>query len=90
MACRWSPPVFYPRYAGEIALKAWRYWSVYRQARAILREVLGASDRWTYSDTAIARSDDEFDQLELYHATAGGEDALAHKRRQDRLLSRVG
>ena len=43
-----SPFVFYPRCAGEIALKARRYWSVYRQARAILKEVLAAPDRWTY------------------------------------------
>jgi hypothetical protein len=56
-----SPFVFYSGYAGEIAFKAGRYWSVYRQARAILNEVLGGSDRWTYSDIAIAPSgEDEF------------------------------
>jgi hypothetical protein len=81
-----SPFEFYPRYAGEIARKARQYWSVYRQARAILRNVLAASDRWTYSDLAIAPpSNEEFDRLNLYHATAGGEAALARKRRDDAL-----
>jgi hypothetical protein len=52
--------------------------SVYRQARAILKEVLAVPDRWTYSDLAIAPPrNDEFDRLDLYQATAGGEGALA-------------
>jgi hypothetical protein len=86
-----SPFAFYPRYVGETVGKAWQYWSVYRQARAIHKEVLAASDRWTYSDLAIARPDkDEFDRLDLYQATAGGEGALAYKRRQDRLRARAG
>jgi hypothetical protein len=81
-----SPFVFYPRYASEIADKARGYWYVYRKARVILKEVLSAPDRWTYSDIAIApSSEDEFDRLDLYHATAGSEEALAYKRRQDRL-----
>ena len=83
--------MFYPRYAGETVSKARLYWSVYRQARAILKEVLAAPDRWTYSDLAIARpGSDEFDRLDLYHATAGGEAALARKRREDRLRVHVG
>ena len=81
-----SPFVFYPRYARETADKARGYWSVYRRARVILKEVLNATDRRTYSDIAIApSSEDEFDRLDLYHATAGGEEALAYKRRQVRL-----
>jgi Radical SAM superfamily len=86
-----SPFVFYPRCAGEIARKARGYWSVYRQARAILKEVLAAPDRWTYSDLAIAPPrNDEFDRLDLYHATAGGEGALARKRREDALRAGAG
>jgi hypothetical protein len=70
----------------EIVDKARGYWSVYRKARVILKEVLNAPDRWTYSDIAIApSSEDEFDRLDPYHATAGGEEALAYKRRQNRL-----
>ena len=76
--------VFYPRYWGETLIKMWRYWSVYRQCKAILDEVLAAPDRWTYSDLAIAPPKaDEFDALDLYHATEGGEAALARKRRDD-------
>jgi Radical SAM superfamily len=83
---RESPVVFYPRYAVEIARKAWRYWSVYRRANAILKGVLSASDRWTYTDQAIAPTQEaEFDTLDLYHATNGGEGALARKRRDDAL-----
>ena len=38
----------------------------------------------TYSDVAIAPPErDEFEKLELYHATSGGEAALARKRRDD-------
>jgi hypothetical protein len=81
-----SPFRFYPRYAGEIAGKAWQYWSVYRKARGLLKEVLAAPDRWTYDDLAIAPPHkDECDRLDLYHATAGGEGALARKRREDAL-----
>ena len=62
----------------------WRYWSLYRQCKSILDDVLAAPDRWTYTDLAIApQRDDEFESLDLYHATAGGEAALARKHRDD-------
>jgi hypothetical protein len=35
-----SPFVFYPRFVGELAGKARGYWSVYRKARKILKEIL--------------------------------------------------
>ena len=83
-----SPFVFYPRYAGEILAKCWRYWSLYRRYFGILKEVLAAPDRWTYSDLAIAPPrDNEFEALDLYHATTGGEAALARKRRDDLIRS---
>jgi hypothetical protein len=50
-----SPFVFHPCYIGETVGKAWRYGSVYRQARAVLREVLTAPDRWAYRDLAARR-----------------------------------
>jgi hypothetical protein len=79
-----NPFLFYPRYAGETAVKLWRYWSVYRTCKKILNEVLAAPDRWTYSDLAIEPpQSDEFESLDLYHATSGGEAALARKRRDD-------
>jgi Radical SAM superfamily len=85
---RESPLVFYPRYAGETLVKAWRYWRVYKRFKATLEEALAASDRWTCTDLAIAppRSD-EFDALDLYHATRGGEAALARMRRDEVIRS---
>ena len=75
-----SPFVFYPRYWGGIAVKAWHYSRFFLRTRRILNEVLNAPDRWTYTDLAIAPPrDDEFEQLSLYHATSGGEAALARK-----------
>jgi hypothetical protein len=79
-----SPFVFYPRYLGQTVAKAWGYWRLYKQFKAILDETLAAPDRWTYSDLAIAPPEaDEFEALDLYHATSGGEAALARKRRDD-------
>jgi len=79
-----SPFIFYPRYLGDTAAKAWRYWRHYRRNKAILNEVLRAPDRRDYSDLAIAAPKaDEFEALDLYHITSGGEAALARKRRED-------
>ncbi len=79
-----SPLVFYPRFLRELAVKARGYWSVYRTAKKILREVKNAPDRWTYTDIAIAPpKEDELEVLDLYHATTGGEAALEKKRRDD-------
>jgi len=81
---------FYCRYFGGTALKAWRYWGVYRSSTAILKEVLTAPDRWTYTDLAISPSlQNEFQILDLYHATNGGEAALARKRRDDAIRARA-
>ena len=79
-----SPLVFYPRYWAETLRKVAGYWSFYRRSKATLKEVLAAPDRMTYTDTAIAppRSD-EFETLDLYHVTNGGEAALARKRRDE-------
>jgi hypothetical protein len=85
-----SALLFYPRYAAETAVKAWRYWSLYRQWRAVYRQVLAAPDRYTYSDLAITPScDEELETLDLYHATSGGELALARKRRGDAVRDKL-
>ncbi len=50
----------------------------------MLKAALKAPDRWSYSDLAIAPPKaDEFDALDLYHATTGGEAALKRKYRDD-------
>ena len=82
--------VFYPRYAAETVAKAWRYLAVYRDAKRTLRQVLRAPDRWSYTDLAIAPPrDDELDTLDLYHATSGGEAAVARVRRDDAARGRT-
>jgi hypothetical protein len=85
-----SPFLFYPRYLVETVGKLWRYWGVYRQCKAILRDTLSAPDRWTYADIAIAKpAADDFEILDLYHATTGGEAAVARKRRHDAIRAGV-
>ena len=86
-----NPFVFYPRYVAETVRKARGYWSVYKQFKAILDEVLAAPDRRSYSDIAIAPPQrDEFDTLALYHATMGGEAALARMRRDNAIRTGAG
>ena len=87
---RESAVVFYPRYLWEILGKVTRYWALYRRYKAILKEVLEAPDRLTYNDLAIAPpTSGEFENLDLYHATSGGEAALARTRRDDEIRIRV-
>jgi radical SAM superfamily enzyme YgiQ (UPF0313 family) len=79
-----SPFVFYPRYWGETAVKAVKYLRFLMSSRAILKDVLTAPDRAAYSDLAIEPAkDDEFEALELYHSTTGGEAALARMKLGD-------
>jgi hypothetical protein len=84
------PLIFYPRLVAETMVKAARYWSVYRRYKTIFDEVRTAPDREVYSDLAIAPPQaDEFEALDLYHATFGGEAALARKRRADAIRTQV-
>ncbi|MEJ8574052.1 radical SAM protein [Microbaculum marinum] len=87
---RENPLVFYPRYFGETVSKAVGYFRVYRRTKKMLDAALKAPDRWTYTDLAIAPPEaDEFEALDLYHATTGGEEALARKRSGDEIRARV-
>jgi len=82
--------VFYPRYAAETLVKAWRYLGVYRDAMRTLRQVLRSPERLTYRDLAITPPrDDELDTLALYHETSGGEAAVARARRDDMARARA-
>jgi Radical SAM superfamily len=84
------PLIFYARLVTESMVKAARYWSVYRRHKTIFDEVRTAPDREVYSDLAIAPPRaDEFEALDLYHATFGGEAALARKRRADAIRAQV-
>ena len=53
-------------------------------------EVTRDPNRWSYTDLAIAPpQEDELDTLDLYHATSGGEAALARQRRHDAIRDRA-
>ena len=81
---------FYARLVREFAAKGRGYWTIYRRNKAILREVLAAPDRLTYTDVAVApTAQDEIETLDLYHATSGGEAALARKRRDDAIRTGI-
>lgn len=82
---------FYPRYLGQTLIKAWGYYRVYWRTKRMLNEALTAHDRWSYSDLATAPPKaDEFEVLDLYHATSGGEAALARKYRDDKIRAAAG
>jgi hypothetical protein len=85
-----NPLVFYPKYVFEVLRKASQYatmvWSAYRLLRRIERDPGKAS----YSDLAITPpSLDELETLAMFHETAGGEAAVAKKRREDALREKV-
>jgi len=85
-----SPFAFYPRLVWETLVKAKQYGTVYWRCKRILDEVLAAPERWTYTDLAIAPPvENEAETLDLYHATRGGEAALARKRRDDEIRGTV-
>jgi Radical SAM superfamily len=88
---RENPLLFYPRYFGTTLMTLARYWAADRRRQRLLREVLAAPDRLSYVDLAITPpQEDEFETFDLYHATSGGEAALARKRRDDIIRSRIG
>ena len=85
-----NPLRFYLRQLRDAVWKIRGYWSVYRRCQAIYKECMSAPDRLTYTDIAIAPlPDNEFEALDLYHATAGGEAALERKQRHDAIMSRT-
>jgi hypothetical protein len=72
---------FYSRYTAETLRKAWNYWGVYRETRRTLKSVLNDPQRMAYTDLAITPpGSDEFEALELYTATSGGQGALKRMR----------
>jgi hypothetical protein len=82
---------FYPRAAAEITVKAWRYLSIIRQVHKLLKQTLADPDRLAYTDLAMAAPQaDEFDSLNLYRLTKGGEAAVARRRRDDLLRAAAG
>ena len=82
--------MFYPRYVFGTLYKLRHYLALYLKTKTMVKEIEQAPDRWTYIDLAIAPPrDDEFEALDLYHATAGGEAALARKRRDETIRDKA-
>jgi hypothetical protein len=87
---RENPLVFYPRYWAETLKKLAIYTGFFLRWNRVLKEVRHDPDRAAYTDLAITPPDEaEFETLDLYHATAGGEAALARKRRDDALRAKM-
>ena len=85
-----NPLVFYPKYAWDIVRKATGYFRMWRRANAITKEVLADPNRMAYRDLAITPPEEsDFDSLELYTATDGGNTALAKKRAEDESRAKV-
>ena len=79
-----SPLGFYPRFLRDARRQGARLLVGLPDSQDHPREVKSAPDRWTYTDLAIAPPmENELESLDLYHATRGGEAALAKKRRDD-------
>lgn len=79
-----SPFVFYPKLLRENARKFASYWKMWRLLRRLKAEVKKDPNRAAYTDVAIAKMrENETESLDLFHATRGGEAALARKRRDD-------
>jgi hypothetical protein len=79
-----NPLLFYPRYAFETVRKAVGYWRTVRKFDRFMHDAMAAPDREAYTDVAVARNgEQEFEEMALYHATTGGEAALARKKRDE-------
>ena len=82
--------VFYPKFAWQSAVKAWRYWRGFRQEKALLKRILNDPNRYDYSDLATRPlAHNELESLDLFHETRGGEEAVAKQHRQDALVEAV-
>jgi len=76
--------VFYPKLARDMARKLRGYWSTWRLLRNTLKTVKSDPNRTSYTDIAITPlRENEDEALDLFHATRGGEAALARKRRDE-------
>jgi hypothetical protein len=75
---------FYFKLMRENWRKLRSYLTTYRSYQRILKEVKADPNKSAYTDIAIAPlEDDEMESLDLFHATRGGEAALARKHRGD-------
>jgi hypothetical protein len=85
-----NPLIFYPRYAFGTLCKALGYWLTIRKFKRFQEEVVSAPDRALYTDLAVAvGGEQEFEDMALYHATTGGEAALARRKRDESIRKKA-
>ena len=84
------PGLFHLKLAGQLARKLWLYGRFAYDGWRIVRKVNKDPKRLEYTDLAIAPvSADDFENLAMFHDTAGGEAAVAKKRGEDVARERV-
>jgi hypothetical protein len=84
------PLVFYPKYAAQIAAKAFRYGRMILASYRILWRVERDPAKAGYMDLAITpANENELETLALFTETAGGEAEVAKKHRADELRTRL-
>ncbi|MEA3003124.1 MAG: hypothetical protein QOH81_1912 [Sphingomonadales bacterium] len=82
--------LFYPRYALESVVKAFRYWRGFRKQAAVIRRVLADPARYDYTDLSLQPpAAEDFETLDLFQETTGGVAAVAKKLKQDSMLEGV-
>jgi hypothetical protein len=80
--------LFYPRYAADTAVKAFRYWRGFRKQAEVIKRVLSDPNRQDYTDLSLQPpTPDEFETFGLFQETGGGAAAVAKQRVQE---ARVG
>ena len=79
--------LFYPKFALEMARKAFNYWLGFRQEKALLKRIVNDPDRYNYTDVALQKAtEEELDTLDMFQKTRGGIDVVAKKHRYDETL----
>ena len=85
-----SPLIFYPQLAHDTVRKLRGYWSIYRRFHAIRKAVKADPEHASYTDVAtMPLRENESESLDLFHATRGGEAALAVKHRYDAIRAKT-
>ena len=76
--------IFYPAFALECAVKAWRYWRYLSAEKRIVKRVMADPDRAQYTDLALQKAtEEELETMGLFQETRGGVEAVEKKHRQD-------
>jgi radical SAM superfamily enzyme YgiQ (UPF0313 family) len=79
--------LFYPRYAAETAVKAFRYWRGFRREKAVIARILADPKRYDYTDLSLQPATAaDFESFDLFQETSGGTAAVAKKIRQESIV----